>query len=89
MADHLEMIYKKYVKPLSTTERIRLLEMTIQELAHTAPQVPVKLKTQKKEKVLEALAQTHGIWKDDEGIAAAFREVEKEWDEWQKKIEAY
>ncbi len=65
------------------------MEMTIPELAHPAPQVPVKLKAQNKEKVLEALAQTHGIWKDDEGIAAAFREVEKEWDEWQKKIEAY
>lgn len=49
----------------------------------------MKLKAQKTEKVLEALAQTYGIWKDDEGIAAAFREVEKEWDEWQKKIEAF
>ena len=49
----------------------------------------MKLKAKKKEKVLEALAQTHGIWKDDEGIVAAFREVEKEWDEWQKKIEGY
>ena len=65
------------------------MEMTIQELAHSAPQVPVKLKAEKKEKVLEALAQTHGIWKDNEEIAAAFREVKKEWDEWQKKIEAY
>ena len=65
------------------------MEVTIQELAHTTPQVPVKLKTENKEKVLEALTQTHGIWKGDEGIAAAFREVEKEWDEWQKKIEAY
>ena len=65
------------------------MEMTIQELAHTVSQIPVKLKAQNKEKVLEALGQTHGIWKDDEGIAAAFREVEKEWDEWQKKIEAY
>lgn len=49
----------------------------------------MKLKAQNKEKVLEALALAHGIWKEDEGIAAAFREVEKEWDEWQKKIEAY
>ena len=49
----------------------------------------MELKSQKKEKVLEVLAQMHGIWKDDEGIAAAFREVEKEWDEWEKKIEAY
>ena len=32
---------------------------------------------EKKEEVLEALAQTHGIWKDDEGIAVAFREVER------------
>ena len=49
----------------------------------------MKLKAENKEKVLEALSQTHGIWKNDEEIAAAFREVEKEWDEWQKKIKAY
>lgn len=49
----------------------------------------MELKAENKEKGLEALAQTHGIWKDDEGIAAAFREVEKEWDEWEKNIEAY
>ncbi len=56
------------------------------------PELPAKQLTllgKNKEKVLEARAQTHGIWKDNEGIAAAFREVEKEWDEWQKKIEAY
>lgn len=33
MADHLEEVYKKYVKPLSTGERLRLLEMTVHDLA--------------------------------------------------------
>ena len=38
MADHLEEVYKKYVKPLPASERLRLLEMTVHDLALTAPQ---------------------------------------------------
>lgn len=75
---------------------IRAIAEKMQEamIQRKRPELPAKqltlfVKNKNKEKVLEALAQTHGIWKDDEGIAAAFREVEKEWDEWEKKIEAY
>ncbi len=73
---------------------IRAIAEQMQEalIQRKRPELPAKQLTlfgKNKEKVLEARAQTHGIWKDNEGIAAAFREVEKEWNEWQKKIEAY
>ncbi len=73
---------------------IRAIAEKMQEamIQRKRPELPAKqlnLFEKNKKKVLEALAQTHGIWKDDGEIAAAFREVEKEWDKWQKKIEAY
>ena len=37
MADHIEEVYKKYVRPLSTAERLRLLEMTVHDLVLTVP----------------------------------------------------
>ena len=42
MAEHLVEVYEKYVKPLSTAERLRLLEMTVHDLALTAPSEPQK-----------------------------------------------
>ena len=37
MTDRLEEVYEKYVKPLPTGERLRLLEMTAHDLALTTP----------------------------------------------------
>ena len=37
MADHIEEVYEKHVRSLSTAERLRLLEMTVQGLVLTAP----------------------------------------------------
>ena len=42
MTDRLEEVYEKYVKPLPTVERLRLLEMTAHDLALTAPLAPKK-----------------------------------------------
>ena len=42
MAGHLEDVYEKYVKPLPTAERLRLLEMTVHDLALIAQQEPQK-----------------------------------------------
>ena len=36
--DHLEAVYENHVKPLSTADRSRLLQMTTHDLARTAPQ---------------------------------------------------
>ena len=42
MAEHLVEVYEKYVKPLPASERLRLLEMTVQDLALTVPHEPQK-----------------------------------------------
>ncbi len=42
MAEHLVEVYEKYVKPLPASERLRLLEMTVQGLALTVPHKPQK-----------------------------------------------
>ena len=55
MADHLEEVYEKYVRPLSTSERLRLLEMTVHDLT-TAPQDP------KKRSILELRGLGKEIW---------------------------
>ncbi len=33
MTDHLEAVYENHVKPLSTADRLRLLEMTAHDLS--------------------------------------------------------
>nr|BAL56213.1 hypothetical conserved protein [uncultured Acetothermia bacterium]BAL58175.1 hypothetical conserved protein [uncultured Acetothermia bacterium]BAL59913.1 hypothetical conserved protein [Candidatus Acetothermum autotrophicum] len=40
-----------------------------------------------KERQLQALAQTHGLWKDDPQIAQAFEELERGWEGWRKQLE--
>ena len=56
MADHLEDVYEKYVKPLPTTERLRLLEMAIHDLALIAQQEP------KKRSILELRGLGKEVW---------------------------
>ena len=73
MADHLEEVYKKYVKPLPTAERLRLLEMTVHDLALTASQ------DTKKRSILELRGLGKEIWKgvDAQKYVDGLRE---EWD---------
>ncbi len=73
MADHLEEVYKKYVKPLPTAERLRLLEMTVHDLALAAPQ------DTKKRSILELRGLGKEIWKgiDTQKYVDGLRE---EWD---------
>ena len=73
MADHLEEVYKKYVKPLPTAERLRLLEMTVHDLALTSPQ------DAKKRSILELRGLGKEIWKgvDPQKYVDSLRE---EWD---------
>ncbi|MCE2433129.1 MAG: hypothetical protein J4F29_09445 [Candidatus Latescibacteria bacterium] len=73
MADHLEEVYKKYVKPLPTAERLRLLEMTVHDLALTAPQ------DTKERSILELRELGKEIWKgvDPQKYVDGLRE---EWD---------
>ena len=40
------------------------------------------------EKQLQALEETHGIWKDDPKIAQAFKELEEGWRRWRKQLES-
>ncbi len=46
-----------------------------------------ELKALIKERQLQALAQTHGIWKGDPKIAEAFKELEAGWEAWRKQLE--
>ena len=73
MADHLEEVYKKYVKPLPTAERLRLLEITVHDLALTASQ------DTKKRSILELRGLGKEIWKgiDAQKYVDGLRE---EWD---------
>jgi len=45
------------------------------------------LKTLIRERRLQALEETHGIWKDDAGIADAFKELEEGWEKWRNQVE--
>ena len=45
------------------------------------------LKTLMRERSLQALEQTHGIWKDDPKIAEAFKELEAGWEAWRQQLE--
>ena len=56
MADYLEDVYEKYVKPLPTAERLRLLEMTVHDLALIAQHEP------KKRSILELRGLGKEIW---------------------------
>ena len=73
MADHLEEVYKKYVKPLPTAERLRLLEMTVHDVALTIRQ------DTKKRSILELRGVGKEIWKgvDAQKYVDGLRE---EWD---------
>ena len=42
MAENIVKVYEKYVKPLPASERLRLLEMTVHDLALTASHEPQK-----------------------------------------------
>jgi hypothetical protein len=46
-----------------------------------------ELKKVIKERQLEALEQTHGIWKDDPEIENAFKELEEGWEAWRRQLE--
>lgn len=39
------------------------------------------------ERQLQALQQTHGIWKDDPHIAEAFKDLAKGWERWRAQLE--
>ena len=70
MTDRLEEVYEKYVKPLPTGERLRLLEMTAHDLALTASQ---------KRSILELRGLGKEIWQgiDAQTYVDGLRE---EWD---------
>jgi hypothetical protein len=40
-----------------------------------------------RERRLQALEQTHGIWKGDPKIRGAFKELEEGWEGWRKQLE--
>ncbi len=46
-----------------------------------------ELKALIKERQLQALEQTHGLWKDDPHIAEAFKDLEEGWERWRKQLE--
>ncbi|MCX8104011.1 MAG: hypothetical protein N3E42_06255 [Candidatus Bipolaricaulota bacterium] len=46
-----------------------------------------ELKALIKERQLQALEHTHGLWKDDPNIARAFKDLEKGWERWRKQLE--
>jgi len=73
MAD-LEEVYEKYVKPLPAVERLRLLEMTVHDLALDAPQET------KKRSILELRGLGKERWKNVDGQAYV-DDLRKEWDE--------
>ena len=56
MADHLESVYENHVKPLSTADRSRLLEMMARDLARTAP------RDAEKRSILELRGLGKEIW---------------------------
>lgn len=77
-----------YVKP----EYRELLEWVqhytqAQSLSEAVFSALSELKALIKERQLQALEQTHGLWKDDPHIAEVFRELEEGWERWQKQLE--
>ncbi len=46
-----------------------------------------ELKALIRERQVQALEQTHGLWKDDPHIAKAFRDLEEGWERWRKQLE--
>ncbi len=46
-----------------------------------------ELKALLKERQLQALEQTHGLWKDDPHIGQAFKDLEEGWERWRKQLE--
>ncbi len=73
MAD-LEEVYEKYVKHLSAVERLRLLEMTVHDLALAAPQ------DSKKRSILELRGLGKELWNGVDGQAYVDG-LRKEWDD--------
>ena len=73
MADHLEDVYEKYVKPLPTAERLRLLEMTVHDLVLIAQQDP------KKRSILELRGLGKEIWQEVDAQKYVDR-LREEWD---------
>ena len=73
MMDHLESVYENYVKPLSTADRSRLLEMMVRDLARTAP------RDAEKRSILELRGLGKEIW---HGVDAQqyVDSLRKEWD---------
>jgi len=45
------------------------------------------LKTLIKERRLQALKESHGIWEDDPKVAEAFQELEEGWQRWREHLE--
>lgn len=75
MADQLVDIYEKYLKPLPTAERLRLLDMAVHDLALVAQQVP------ENRSILELRGLGKEIW---QGIDAQ-EYVEGLREEWERK----
>ena len=73
MAEHLEEVYEKYVKPLPAPKRLRLLEMTVHDLALTASHEP------QKRSILELRGLGKEIW---QGVDAQkyVDDLREEWD---------
>lgn len=46
-----------------------------------------ELKALVRERQLQALEQTYGLWKDDPQIAEAFKELEEGWERWHNQLE--
>ncbi|MCI0439015.1 MAG: hypothetical protein L0177_07755 [Chloroflexi bacterium] len=42
-----------------------------------------------KERQMQALRETHGIWKDDPLIDDALKELEEGWEKWRRQVEEY
>jgi hypothetical protein len=77
-----------YVKP----EHQELLQWVQQHtLAHSLSEAVFsalsELKALVRERQLQALEQTYGLWKDDPQIAEAFKELEKGWQRWRDQLE--
>ena len=73
MADQLEDIYEKYVKPLPPAERLRLLEMTVHDLVPIARQEP------KSRSILELRGLGKEIWQEIDAQTYVDR-LREEWE---------
>ena len=75
VATSIEMLYKRYIKPLSAQERLRLLAIIASDLVAEPPE-PV-------EKQKRSIMELHGLGREIwEGIDAQayVNELRKEWD---------